>query len=72
MDITPYVESGISAAAIEVLRIVASMVIPLIALLRTRTDLDRFAAAQRAKEQGCDVKSTLRRRWYHRLSRKRK
>ena len=52
---------------IEALRTIATMVIPLIALLRTRTDLDRFAAAQRAKETGTSLSSQLRRRWYHRL-----
>lgn len=54
---------------IEALKIVASMVIPYVALLRTRTDLDRFAAAQRAKESGQSPESQLRKRWYHRLKR---
>ena len=52
---------------IEALKIIASMVIPYIALLRTRTDLDRFAAAQRAKETGQSAESLLRKQWYHRL-----
>lgn len=43
------------------------MVIPYIALLRTRTDLDRFAAAQRAKEYGLPADEFLRKRWYHKL-----
>jgi len=54
---------------IEILRIIASMVIPIVALLRTRTDLDRFAAAQRAKESGKPTDTMLRKRWYHRLKR---
>lgn len=52
---------------IEILKIIASMVIPYIALLRTRTDLDRFAAAQRAKEYGLPADEFLRKRWYHKL-----
>lgn len=52
---------------IEALKIVASMVIPIVALLRTRTDLDRFAAAQRAKETGEPAETQLRKRWYHKL-----
>ena len=50
---------------IEVLKIIASMVIPIVALLRTRTDLDRFAAAQRAKESGRPADEELRKKWYH-------
>ena len=52
---------------LEALRLLASMVIPLLALLRTRTDLDRFAAAQRAKEKGTTLECEMRKRWYHRL-----
>ena len=52
---------------IELLKIVASMVIPIVALLRVRTDLDRFAATQRAKESGKSVESQMRHRWYHRF-----
>jgi hypothetical protein len=54
---------------IEILRIIASMVIPIVALLRTRTDLDRFAAAQRAKESGKPTDTMLRKKWYHKLKR---
>lgn len=50
---------------LEVLKVIASMVIPIVALLRTRTDLDRYAASQRAKEKGESVESQLRKRWYH-------
>lgn len=57
------------AFIIEVLKIVASMVIPYIALLRTRTDLDRFAASQRAKETGKPADTFLRKKWYHKLKR---
>jgi len=59
------------AFIIEVLKIIASMVIPIVALLRTRTDLDRFAAAQRAKETGLPADEHLRKRWYHSLKGKR-
>lgn len=52
---------------IEILKIIASVAIPYIALLRTRTDLDRLAAAQRAKETGLSVESQMRKRFYHRL-----
>lgn len=55
------------AFIIEVFKIIASMVIPIVALLRTRTDLDRFAAAQRAKESGRPADEELRKRWYHKL-----
>ena len=41
------------------------MVIPIVALLRTRTDLDRFPAAQRAKESGRPADEELRKKWYH-------
>lgn len=58
-------QSDIAAAGIEVLKVLASMVIPLLGLLRTRTDLDRFAAAQRAKELGTSMECQLRKRWYH-------
>lgn len=56
---------------IEALKALATMVVPLIALLRTRTDLDRFAAAQRAKETGTSMESQIRKRWYHAFSEKR-
>lgn len=59
------------AFIIEILKIIASMVIPIVALLRTRTDLDRFAAAQRAKESGLPADEMLRKRWYHALKGKR-
>ena len=52
---------------IEALKTIATMVVPIVALLRTRTDLDRFAAAQRAKETGMPLESQIRHRWYHRL-----
>lgn len=55
------------AWALEVLKLCASMVVPLLALLRTRVDLDRFAAAQRAKETGQPIEKVMRRKWYHRL-----
>lgn len=60
------------AFIVETLKIVASMVLPFIALLRTRTDLDRFAAAQRAKELGTSIDCQMRARWYHRFKGKRK
>jgi hypothetical protein len=56
---------------LEVLKIIASILIPYIALLRTRTDLDRFAAAQRAKELGTTVEEQLRKKWYHRIKKAR-
>lgn len=56
---------------LELLKVLASMVIPIVALLRTRTDLDRFAAAQRAKESGLPADEMLRKRWYHALKGKR-
>lgn len=62
-----YNESMDKAFIIEALKIVASMVIPIVALLRTRTDLDRFAAAQRAKESGKPADMFLRKKWYHKL-----
>lgn len=52
---------------IEILKIIASMVIPIVGLLRTRTDLDRFAASQRAKGTGESADEFLRKRWYHKL-----
>ena len=55
------------AFVLEALKTIATMVVPIVALLRVRTDLDRFAAAQRAKEMNTTVESQLRRRWYHRL-----
>ncbi len=54
---------------LEILKVIASMVIPIVALLRTRTDLDRFAASIRAKESGKSSDDMLRKRWYHRLKR---
>ena len=62
-----------SELLLEALKVVASMAVPYIALLRTRADLDRFAAAQRAKE-GVPLELAMRRRWYHPLfiSRKRR
>lgn len=59
------------AFIIEVLKILASMIVPIVALLRTRTDLDRFAAGQRAKELGLSSDKCIRKRWYHVLKRKR-
>lgn len=56
---------------LELLKVLASMVIPIVALLRTRTDLDRFAASQRAKETGFPADEMLRKRWYHALKGKR-
>lgn len=65
-------DSELRAWALEVLKLCASMVIPLLALLRTRTDLDRFAAAQRAKEQGTTIECQMRKRWYHGFKRRRR
>lgn len=53
------------AFILELAKIIASILIPYIALLRTRTDLDRFAAAQRAKELGKPADTQLRKKWYH-------
>ena len=72
MDLSPLVSEDALHVAVEILRIVASMVIPLLALLRTRTDLDRFAAAQRAKESGRPLELEMRHKWFHRLKRERK
>lgn len=57
---------------LELLKIVAAMAVPYIALLRTRADLDRFAASQRAKQTGLPFESQMRRRWYHRVVIKRR
>ncbi len=56
---------------VEALKIVATVAIPYIALLRTRVDFDRYAAAQRAKASGATIESELRRRWYSRYFKKR-
>lgn len=53
--------------AIEVLKILTPIAVSYIALLKTRTDLDRYIASQRAKESGRPYASQIRRRWYHRL-----
>ena len=50
---------------IEPLKILASIAVPYIALLRTRADLDRFAAGVRAKENGQPIETQMRCRWYH-------
>lgn len=50
---------------LELSKIIAPVIISYIALLRTRTDLDRFAASQRAKELGEPAETFLRKRWYH-------
>ncbi len=54
---------------IELLKLVvpplASVALAYIGVLKNRTDLDRFAARQRAKESGLSVESQMRRRWYH-------
>jgi hypothetical protein len=52
---------------LEALKVIASMVIPVVLLLRSRVDLDRYIASQRAKEMGMPVRSVMRRRWYHKL-----
>lgn len=61
-----------SETLIEVLKIVAPIVITYIGLLKTRVDLDRFAASQRAKETKSSLESQIRRRWYHPLFKQRK
>lgn len=65
-------DSDLRDWALEVLKVLASMVVPLLALMRTRVDLDRFAAAQRAKETGRPVEEMMRHKWYTRLVRKKK
>lgn len=57
---------------LEVLRIIAAISVPYIALLRTRADIDRIAAKMRAKESGEPFETQVRRRWYHRLKPMRK
>jgi len=59
-------------AVVEILKTIATIAIPYIALLRTRTDIDRLAAMQRAKENGRPVETQLRRKWYHGLKKLRK
>lgn len=61
--------------AVEILKIIAPIVVSYIALLRTRTDLDRYIASQRAKEHGgppAIIDKFIRHRWYHRLFKTRK
>jgi hypothetical protein len=50
---------------IDLFKVISSMAVPYIALLKTRTDLDRFIAAQRAKDLGTTAESQIRRRWFH-------
>lgn len=52
---------------LELAKILASIAIPMIALLRTRTDLDRIAASQRALTKGTTPTAELRKKWYHGL-----
>jgi hypothetical protein len=52
---------------LEALKTLATMVIPIVMLLRSRIDLDRYIAAQRSKESGQPVSAVIRKRWYHRL-----
>lgn len=56
-------------AVVEVFKVVATIAIPFIAYLnlKTRTDLDRFAASQRAEKTGEPYESQIRKRAYHRL-----
>ncbi len=63
--------SKIQDTLIEALKIIATIAIPYIALLRTRVDFDRYAAAQRAKASGASVESELRRKWYSKYFKKR-
>ncbi len=58
---------------LDILKILAPIAVSYLALLRTRTDLDRYIAAQRARERGnAPLEAYLRRRWYHRFYRVRK
>jgi hypothetical protein len=52
---------------LEVIKTLATMVIPIIMLLRSRVDLDRYIATRRAKENGQPVSDVIRKRWYHSL-----
>jgi len=56
---------------LELSKVIAPVIISYIALLRTRTDFDRFAASQRAKELGTTVEEQLRKKWYHRIKKAR-
>jgi hypothetical protein len=53
--------------AIEILKLLTPIAVSYIALLKTRTDLDRYIASQRAKESGKPYASQIRHKWYHRL-----
>lgn len=58
--------------ALEMLKTLATIAVPYFALLKTRTDLDRFAASQRAKDSGNPAEMEIRQRWYHGLKPRRK
>lgn len=58
---------GLKEFLIEVLKLVVPVAIAYVGLLKTRTDLDILYAKHRG-----DEKTMMRKRWYHRLSRRTK
>jgi hypothetical protein len=56
---------------LEVLKMLVPLGLAYVGVLKTRADLDHFAASQRAKAENRPVEECLRRRWYHRVKRKR-
>lgn len=57
---------------LDILKILAPIVVSYIGLLKTRTDLDRYIAGQRARERGAAPEAYMRHRWYHKFFRLRK
>lgn len=61
----------VTDAIVEVVKILGPIAIAYIGVLKNRSDIDRYAASQRAKDSGRPYETQIRKRWYQGLFKKR-